>query len=108
MQLNNLEHLNLSEKKRQYDKNGFCILEKVFTDDEANTFNKFIRRHANKDYAAIINPDRYESLYQQDERYKSDITCEEIEETSSPCSAAEASTGVNLRGTSPKQRTRLK
>lgn len=83
MQLNNLEHINLSEKKKQYDENGFCILEKVFTDDEANTFNKYIRRHANKDYAAIINPDRYKSLYQQDERYKSDITCEEIEETSS-------------------------
>ena len=65
-----------------YDKNGYVILEKIFSDEEAEFFNKCIRRHANKSFAALINPDRYESLLEQDERPKSDITLEEIEETS--------------------------
>ena len=65
-----------------YDKNGYVILEKIFSDEEADFFNKCIRRHANKSFAALINPDRYESLLEQDERPKSDITLEEIEETS--------------------------
>lgn len=80
--LNNDFKLNLLEKKKDYNEMGFCILEKVFTDNEAKKFNNYIRRHANKDFAAIINPDRYEDLYEQDERSKSDITIEEIEETS--------------------------
>ena len=65
-----------------YDENGYVILEKIFSDEEADFFNKCIRRHANKSFAALINPDRYESLLEQDERPKSDITLEEIEETS--------------------------
>ena len=71
------------EQKKFYDENGYIILEKIFTDSEADTFNSFVRRHANLDFAAIINPDRYESLLEQDERPKSDITLKEIEETSS-------------------------
>ena len=71
-----------SDNKDFYDKNGYVILEKIFSDDEAHFFNKCIRRHANKSFAALINPDRYESLLEQDERPKSDITLEEIEETS--------------------------
>jgi len=71
------------QQKKFYDENGYVILEKIFTDSEANTFNSSIRRHANIDFAAIINPDRYESLLEQDERPKSDITLKEIEETSS-------------------------
>ena len=43
-----------------YDKNGYVILEKIFSDEEAEFFNKCIRRHANKSFAALINPDRYE------------------------------------------------
>ena len=65
-----------------YDKNGYVILEKIFSDEDAAFFYKCIRRHANKSFAALINPDRYESLLEQDERPKSDITLEEIEETS--------------------------
>ncbi len=71
-----------SDNKDFYDKNGYVILEKIFSDDEAHFFNKCIRRHANKSFAALINPDRYESLLEQDERPKSDITLSEIEETS--------------------------
>lgn len=75
-------NFNFSEIKKNYDRDGFAIINKVFTDEEANNFNRFVRRHANKDFAAILNADRYESLYDQDERYKSDLTCEEIKETS--------------------------
>lgn len=65
-----------------YNENGFAILYDVFSNQEAINFNKCIRRHANKDFAALINPDRYETLYEQDERPKSDLTINEIEETS--------------------------
>jgi ectoine hydroxylase-related dioxygenase (phytanoyl-CoA dioxygenase family) len=65
-----------------YNKDGYVIIPKVFSDEECDTFNRYIRRHANKDFAAIVNPDRYEALEKQDERVKSDITREEIKETS--------------------------
>lgn len=70
-------------QKNFYDTNGYVILEKVFSDSEAEIFNSFIRRHANDSFAAIINPDRYESLLEQDKRPKSDLTLKEIKETSS-------------------------
>ncbi len=71
------------EQKNFYDENGYVILEKIFSDEEAEFFNKCVRRHANNSFAALINPDRYESLLEQDERPKSDITLSEIEETAS-------------------------
>ena len=70
------------DKKKFYEENGYVILEKIFSDDEADYFNRCVRRHANKSFAALINPDRYESLLEQDERPKSDITIKEIQETS--------------------------
>tara|TARA_Y100000389_G_scaffold203929_1_gene254145 strand:+ start:707 stop:1465 length:759 start_codon:yes stop_codon:yes gene_type:complete len=69
--------------KKFYDVNGYVILEKIFSDIEAEKFNSSVRRHANKSFSALINPDRYDSLLDQDERPKSDITLKEIEETSS-------------------------
>ena len=66
-----------------YRKNGYLILQNIFTNKEAITFNQFIRRHANKDFAAIVNPDRLEKLEEQDDRPKSDIRLEEIKETAS-------------------------
>ena len=71
------------EQKNFYNENGYVILEKIFSDEEAEFFNKCVRRHANNSFAALINPDRYESLLEQDERPKSDITLSEIEETAS-------------------------
>ena len=70
------------EKKSFYDDNGYVILEKVFSDEEAEIFNNYMRRHANKKFSALINPDRYDSLLDQDERPKSDITLKEIKDTS--------------------------
>ena len=75
-------YLNI-ENKEFYEKNGYVILKNIFTTIEANTFNSKIRRHANKDFAALINPDRYDSLFEQDERPKSDLTIDEIKDTSS-------------------------
>jgi ectoine hydroxylase-related dioxygenase (phytanoyl-CoA dioxygenase family) len=77
-----MEHKLTEDQKNFYDENGYVILEKVFTDSEAEKFNRFIRRHANTSFAALINPDRYDSLLEQDERPKSDITLKEIQETS--------------------------
>ena len=65
-----------------YNENGYLVVEDVFTKEEAATFLGYIRRHANKDFAAIVNPDRFEDLSEQDERHKSDLTVEEIRETS--------------------------
>ena len=64
-----------------YRKNGYLVVQDIFTNEEAVTFNQFIRRHANKDFAAIVNPDRLEQLAEQDGRPKSDIRSEEIKET---------------------------
>jgi len=64
-----------------YKENGYLVVEGVFSNEEAQTFLGYIRRHANKDFAAIVNPDRFEALYDQDERPKSDITLEEIKQT---------------------------
>jgi len=68
-----------------YNKNGYLILEDVYTKDFVKVFLSAIRRHANKDFAAIINPDRFETLMEYDERPKSDITIEEIKHTSDLC-----------------------
>ena len=70
------------DQKKFYEENGYVILEKIFSDSEADYFNRCVRRHANKSFAALINPDRYQSLLEQDERPKSDITINEIQETS--------------------------
>ena len=67
--------------KEFYTENGYAIIEISFDLKDAKIFNNCMRRHANKDFAAIINPDRYSSLIEQDERPKSDITLEEIKET---------------------------
>ena len=64
-----------------YRKNGYLIVQNIFTNEEAIKFNLFLRRHANKDFAAIVNPDRFEQLAEQDDRPKSDIRLEEIKET---------------------------
>ena len=72
----------MKNQKKFYEENGYVILEKIFSDSEADYFNRCVRRHANKSFAALINPDRYQSLLEQDERPKSDITINEIQETS--------------------------
>ena len=72
-------------KKKQidfYNENGYLIIENLYSNEFTIRYLSAIRRHANKDFAAIMNPDRYDTLYQLDERPKSDLTISEIKETS--------------------------
>ena len=39
------------------------------------------RRHADQDFAVIVNLDRYEELLRQDEREKTEQVCKEVQET---------------------------
>ena len=68
-----------------FHENGFLVLENLYSEEFTYNFLTAVRRHANKDFAAIINPERYETLLGIDERPKSDITLEEIKETSELC-----------------------
>ena len=52
-----IHYLNESLKEF-YNENGYAIIENVFDLKYATIFNNCMRRHANKDFAAIINPDR--------------------------------------------------
>lgn len=65
-----------------YHQNGYLVVEDLYSEEFTDKYLSAIRRHANKDFAAIINPDRYETLLQLDERPKSDLTLKEIRETS--------------------------
>ena len=65
-----------------YQENGYLVIENLYSNQFTNRYLSAIRRHANKDFAAIMNPDRYETLYDLDERPKSDLTILEIKETS--------------------------
>lgn len=75
---------NYNLKKNEidfYHKNGYLIIENLYSNEFTNRYLSAIRRHANKDFAAIMNPDRYEVLYESDERPKSDLTIDEIKDT---------------------------
>ena len=67
-----------------YD-SGYLIIDNFYPQEFADRFLSCIRRHANKDFAALIDPDNYEQLLKFDERPKSDLTLEEIKETSELC-----------------------
>ena len=65
-----------------YHQNGYLVVEDLYSEEFTNKYLSAIRRHANKDFAAIINPDRYDTLYELDERPKSNLTIDEIVDTS--------------------------
>ena len=67
-----------------YD-SGYLIIDNFYPQEFADRFLSCIRRHANKDFAALIDPDNYEQLLKFDERPKSDLTLEEIKETNELC-----------------------
>jgi ectoine hydroxylase-related dioxygenase (phytanoyl-CoA dioxygenase family) len=48
-----------------YEKNGYLVVDNILSDEECNRIIKKMERHANKDYAAILNPDRLEFLIAQ-------------------------------------------
>ena len=51
--------------KAFYDKNGYFVYPKLVDMSKCNQMLESIRKHANKDYAAIMNPDRIDFLAQQ-------------------------------------------
>jgi len=53
------------EQKESYYKNGYLVASAVFSDDESGTILNRLYMHANKDFAAILNPDRPEYLIAQ-------------------------------------------
>ena len=65
-----------------YNENGYLVVEDLYSEDFTERYLSAIRRHANNDFAAIINPDRYDTLYDLDERPKSNLTIDEIIDTS--------------------------
>jgi phytanoyl-CoA hydroxylase len=78
--------MKLSETQiKFYNDNGYLVLDDVHSQEYTERFLSAIRRHANKDFAAILNPDREDELIKNDERPKSDLTLEEIKETSNLC-----------------------
>ena len=76
------DYILKQDKIDSYHQNGYLVVEGLYSTEFTNKYLSAIRRHANKDFAAIINPDRYETLLEMDERPKSDLTIEEIKETS--------------------------
>ena len=54
-----------AEQYSFYWKNGYVIIKDVLTEEECDAANIQIRKYANKDFAAIMNPDRPEFLVAQ-------------------------------------------
>ena len=50
------------EQIKFYHDNGYLILDDVYTSTYTINFLRSMRRHANADFAAIINPDREDEL----------------------------------------------
>lgn len=48
-----------------YKENGYLIIPKVLTSQQCDEYLKQIKKHANMDFAAIMNPDRFEFLIAQ-------------------------------------------
>lgn len=54
------------EQKEFYRSNGYLVIDDLITSDECDFLLKRILLHANKEYAAILNPDRESFLAAQD------------------------------------------
>ncbi len=53
------------EQYNDYHRNGYLIAEKLFSEKECDAILQTIKSHANKDFAAILNPDREDFLAKQ-------------------------------------------
>ncbi len=73
------------EQLNSFNDNGYLVIDNFYDIEFTNKFLSSIRRHANRDFAAIIDPEKYEQLLKFDERPKSDLTLEEVKETSELC-----------------------
>jgi GDP-L-fucose synthase len=64
-----------------YDKNGYLIVPDIIPKEDREVFKAYMRRHANEDFASLMNPDRFESLFELDEREKTSKVTEECRES---------------------------
>ncbi len=48
-----------------YQANGYLVIQELISGEESKMLLKSIRRHANEDFAAIMNPDREDELARQ-------------------------------------------
>ncbi len=57
---------NLTQSQKEFfNNNGYLVVENVITHKECDKIISTIEQHADKDYAAILNPDRLEFLVSQ-------------------------------------------
>ena len=75
--------VNLSQDQIDfYNKNGYLVIENLFSTAECNEITEKISRHATKEYACILNMHRRIKLAEQDQREKTPEVLREMEETS--------------------------
>ena len=48
-----------------YRDNGYLIVKKVLSEESCDNYLSQIKKHANNDFAAIMNPDRFDFLVAQ-------------------------------------------
>ncbi len=59
------EKMISNEKIEFYKENGYVIFNNVLDNDTCNKYLAQIKKHANKDFGAIMNPDRFDFLVAQ-------------------------------------------
>jgi phytanoyl-CoA hydroxylase len=60
-----MTHILSEDKKAFYWENGYLVIQDLITHQEADTILESIKLHADKNFAAIMNPDRTEELERQ-------------------------------------------
>jgi hypothetical protein len=53
------------EQIKFYNENGYLIINNVLSNLECDKYLRQIKKHANIDFAAIMNPDRFDYLIAQ-------------------------------------------
>lgn len=75
--------VNLSQEQLDfYNREGYLVVEGLFSPAECDEITEKVARHATKEYACILNMHRKSKLAQQDPREKTPEILREIEETS--------------------------
>ena len=69
------------EQKASYWENGILILEEFYSHEKCDEIQRHLRRHANEDFAGIMNSDRLDFLTESDPREDSPERDKEIKET---------------------------
>ena len=63
-----------------YEDKGYFAVSNIISQQDREVFKEYMRRHANKDFASLMNPDRPDEMIEQEEReMTSDIKSECID-----------------------------